>query len=224
LARMRGGGTVPPTISNLIKEATLMMTMRTKLLAAALFVGTLAAVLIPLANAQSPVGNDPVSGSRGNSGVPPRNDSPNAIPAPTRQHWEYKFVPSGSPANELQQSFADMGGDGWEFCGTYQFKEGTTPASQATLIFKRLKASGNPMGVLKAANPEPAAGEGGWILKKINLKDADVADIAKVLTPVFKNATITADLRTNTLVIRADTKTLDEMAPLIEKLDRPAKK
>jgi type II secretory pathway component GspD/PulD (secretin) len=57
----------------------------------------------------------------------------------------------------------------------------------------------------------------------VKLRNAEAAEIARVLKQVFNQSgvEITPDPRTNQLIVRADNKTLAELAALLEKLDIP---
>lgn len=70
-------------------------------------------------------------------------------------------------------------------------------------------------------NIPPAKSEVEPALKVITLKQVDAADLAKVLAPLFKDAKITADPRTKSLVVLADAKTFELLTALTERLDRP---
>ena len=62
-------------------------------------------------------------------------------------------------------------------------------------------------------------------LTVIALKNGSAADLADVLDRVFRSqgVMITPETRSNTLIIRADAKTLEELKALVEKLDVPGK-
>ena len=98
-------------------------------------------------------------------------------------------------------------------------------------------------GVSGIPPPEPASGGSGggapggggyWIpppapspekpLTVIALKHASAPDLGVVLEKVFSRAAlaITADSRTNSLIIRADDATMKDVKALIEKLDTPS--
>jgi type II secretory pathway component GspD/PulD (secretin) len=58
----------------------------------------------------------------------------------------------------------------------------------------------------------------------LNLKQARAADLASTLQQVFttEGVQVTASDRTNSLIIRADDKSLQDVKKLIEQLDVPA--
>jgi type II secretory pathway component GspD/PulD (secretin) len=53
----------------------------------------------------------------------------------------------------------------------------------------------------------------------LNLKHANAEVMAAVLKKLFPNVDMTADPRTNTLIVRADDKTLEELKGVLSKLD-----
>lgn len=73
--------------------------------------------------------------------------------------------------------------------------------------------SGLPMGAM--GGPPRAAGG----LTVLTLKHATANETAQLLKRVFPAAEVTADERTNQLVVRADAKTLEELQALLLKLD-----
>ena len=75
-----------------------------------------------------------------------------------------------------------------------------------------------------AALDAPAAERGGAGERPIHvfpLKNAKANDTVPVLQKVFTGLAVTADERTNSLIIRADQETLTEVAKLLERLDIP---
>lgn len=66
-----------------------------------------------------------------------------------------------------------------------------------------------------AGGPPRAAGG----LTVLTLKHALAGETAQLLKRVFPAAEVTADDRTNQLVVRADAKTLEELQALLVKLD-----
>jgi RNA polymerase sigma factor (sigma-70 family) len=166
------GGSVPPAILNLVKEATPMMTMRSKLAAAVLlFAGGLGAVLFPMANAQQPMGGKtgfaPQPGPGGGPGIgpgggpgtgssgPPRADSgiaPSAAMGASRsQQWEYKFVPA---EKNVREQFTELGNEGWEYCGPL-------PPPSGSMVFKRPKPPAPRGGGMGGGPGFPGVGPGG---------------------------------------------------------------
>jgi type II secretory pathway component GspD/PulD (secretin) len=75
---------------------------------------------------------------------------------------------------------------------------------------------GNPFGGGPGAAGPAAAG-----LTVLTLKHAQADEMGKLLRQVVVHADITADARTNQLIVRADAKTLDELKELLIKLDVP---
>jgi hypothetical protein len=72
-----------------------------------------------------------------------------------------------------------------------------------------------PMGGFPGgAGPKPIGG-----LTVLTLKHATTEELSPVLKRVFPGAEITADPRTNQLIIRADAKTLEELEALLNRLD-----
>ena len=71
-----------------------------------------------------------------------------------------------------------------------------------------------PMPGAPTGGPSRAAG-----LTVLTLKHAAAAETAQLLKRVFPTAEVTADDRTNQLVVRADAKTLEELQALLAKLD-----
>lgn len=178
-----------------------MALVRTKLAAAAVLVaGGLGAVLYPAAVAQQPGGATapPAVPARATSytqatpppatpAVPPTPAAGGAPgmamargSAPARAQWEYKFVAGGFPAKDFVQLFTDLGNDGWEFCGYYEFakeqladalkahpdKIVVKPGSLVTLMFKRAKGPAGgvvvmgtgpfmPPGMVPGGSPSP---------------------------------------------------------------------
>jgi RNA polymerase sigma factor (sigma-70 family) len=65
-------------------------------------------------------------------------------------------------------------------------------------------------------------GEEEPVLKRFVLKEVDGTDLAKVLSPLFKDAKIVADASTKSLLIEADAKTFERLTAVIELLERPA--
>jgi RNA polymerase sigma factor (sigma-70 family) len=67
------------------------------------------------------------------------------------------------------------------------------------------------------------AARGSATIEIMPLEDANAEEIAKILTEVFANqGTFQADKRSNSLVIKADAKTLDEVRVLLERLAKQA--
>jgi RNA polymerase sigma factor (sigma-70 family) len=56
----------------------------------------------------------------------------------------------------------------------------------------------------------------------ITLKHADANSLSNVLGRVFRNISVTADERTNSLIVNANSDTLDDVKMLIQRLDVPA--
>jgi hypothetical protein len=75
---------------------------------------------------------------------------------------------------------------------------------------------GAPMGVGAGGPPQAAGG-----LTLITLKHAAAGETATLLKRVFPSAEVTADDRTNQLIVRADPRTLEELQTLLTKLDVP---
>ena len=174
LSLICAGGTVPPAILNLVKEASPMLAMRSKLAAATLlFAGGLGTVFFPMANAQfsgssgvQPPLPGPGSGLPPGSGTsgPPRTDSGYAPPASTaKSQWEYKFlVPPQDNAGSLQglpayiKQFEELGNAGWEYCGPLPtVKDGNQ------LVFKRAKPPAPRMGGVTGFGTSPLMPPGG---------------------------------------------------------------
>jgi hypothetical protein len=77
-----------------------------------------------------------------------------------RTQWEYKFVTNWLSAKDAVKLFTDMGNDGWEFCGYYEFNKDQLPAaveaypdkivvkpgSSTALVFKRQKGGARVFG------------------------------------------------------------------------------
>lgn len=271
---VRAGGNVPAAVLNLAKGATPMMAMRAKLLAfSVVFAGGLGAVLFPMATAQYPSadegvgqpppsgrapkggGFNPVGGGEGSAGM-----GGGMVMLPLREQWEYKFSP---PAKDNVKLFADLGNEGWQYCGPMPSDAG------GALVFKRSKSTPPPSGFGPGAfgggagfgtppGPTPPAGSapspltppsgggssagpmvgsfGGGppsitpaapaqTLVIIPVKHGLATELSAVLERVFKgNVTITAESRTNSLIIRAHEGTQAEVKSLVEKLDAaPAK-
>lgn len=74
---------------------------------------------------------------------------------------------------------------------------------------------GLPMGGMGMGGPPRAAGG----LTVLTLKHATANETAQLLKRVFPAAEVTADERTNQLVVRSDAKTLEELQALLVKLD-----
>ncbi|VTR98948.1 sigma-70 family rna polymerase sigma factor : RNA polymerase sigma factor, sigma-70 family OS=Singulisphaera acidiphila (strain ATCC BAA-1392 / DSM 18658 / VKM B-2454 / MOB10) GN=Sinac_5383 PE=4 SV=1: Sigma70_r2: Sigma70_r4_2: Secretin_N [Gemmata massiliana] len=83
------------------------------------------------------------------------------------------------------------------------------------------EGSGPPFGGLPGSGPGmmPGGARGGAGLKVVVLKHAIAEELVPVLKKVFPNAEITADARTNQLIVRADTELFQEVSKLLEKLD-----
>ncbi len=151
------GGVVPPAVSKLVSEVMPMSFLRTKLAAAVVLTGGLAALVFPIASAQQeqPGGAPPGfgSGARGGGG-PPTPPGPAGGPAgpvgpppaaggggfaggmmSARALWEYKFVVAKLPAKEFVKLFTDMGNDGWEYCGTLKGGFGDNQIAEAKKTF-----------------------------------------------------------------------------------------
>ncbi len=77
---------------------------------------------------------------------------------------------------------------------------------------------GMPPGMGPAAKPEA-------VFNVFVLKQANADEMVKVLQKLFPNGTMTADPRTNSIILRGDEKTLDDVRMLITRLDslEPAK-
>ena len=61
-------------------------------------------------------------------------------------------------------------------------------------------------------------------LTVLALKSASAVELAEVLEKVFRTGvTITAEPRTNSLIISTDEKTLEDVKALVERLDEPNK-
>ncbi|MBP3959849.1 sigma-70 family RNA polymerase sigma factor [Gemmata sp. G18] len=78
--------------------------------------------------------------------------------------------------------------------------------------------SGLPGGA-PGTGPKPGGANAGAGLKVVVLKHAVAEELVPVLKKVFPNAEITAEARTNQLIVRADTELFQEMSKLLEKLD-----
>jgi type II secretory pathway component GspD/PulD (secretin) len=70
---------------------------------------------------------------------------------------------------------------------------------------------GGPVG----GAPKPLATN----LNIFNLKFANAPDMVAVLKQLFPNADMTADPRTNTIIVRAEDATLDELRAIVTRLD-----
>lgn len=80
-------------------------------------------------------------------------------------------------------------------------------------VWSQEALEGGRMDAQKAGEP---------ILKRFVLKEADVTDLAKVLSPFFKDARIVADPHTKSLLVQGASKTLDRLTTVIALLDQPA--
>lgn len=72
--------------------------------------------------------------------------------------------------------------------------------------------------------PGPGGAKPTTTLTVFTLKHANAADIVAVLKQLFPNADMTADMRTNAVIFRADAATLDDLRALLAKLDTEVSK
>jgi RNA polymerase sigma factor (sigma-70 family) len=279
---VRAGGTIPAAVLNLAKGASPMMAMRAKMLAfSVVFAGGLGAVLFPMATAQPPGGGggqpslpggtpkkgsgafNPLGGGGSGASMGPGGG---VVMLPLREQWEYKFSPS---AKDNAKLFADLGNEGWQYCGPMPSEVIAGNTMQAgMLVFKRSKNPPLPSGatsgvhgggsgfgappgggVFGASPPgalTPPSGGGSsagpmvgsfggespsvtpaapaQTLVIIPVKNGIATELSAVLERVFKgSATISAESRTNSLIIRANEATHSEVKSLVDKLDTAAK-
>ena len=83
---------------------------------------------------------------------------------------------------------------------------------------------GGPLGGLIGGGagmppPGPGGARPATMINVFSLKNANAADLVAVLTKLYPNTEMTADPRTNTLIVRGNETTLDELKALISRLD-----
>ncbi len=82
--------------------------------------------------------------------------------------------------------------------------------------------SGGPLG--PAMGPGPGGPKPEAVFNVFVLKQAKSEEMVTVLQKLFPNGTLTADPRTNSIILRGDGKTLEELKALLDKLDVPVPK
>jgi type II secretory pathway component GspD/PulD (secretin) len=128
--------------------------------------------------------------------------------------WEYKYAQFGDADYERKAN--ELGKDGWEM---------VTAVGGSNFFFKRPKAvqaaafpAKNPRAAQPGPGEEGAADAGG--MEVITLKNADANAVVTALTTLFAGRSVIAPVgQSNSLIVRANKATLDEIKKLVEQLD-----
>jgi RNA polymerase sigma factor (sigma-70 family) len=130
---------------------------------------------------------------------------------PTTKVFPLKYIKAADAANALTDILA---GSGLKFTADPKGAAFTVSGDLAAL--KKFTASIEK--IIEDAEAKAAAKPAAF-LNIMNLKNAQAGEMVTVLKPLFPKADMTADPRTNAVIVRGDQQTLDDIRMLVARLD-----
>jgi RNA polymerase sigma factor (sigma-70 family) len=220
------GGAVSESVLHLSQGVTHMALTKTKLLAAAAVVAAAVGAsvwsnrAVPTADAQHP--QQPPQAAQADAYRSAlanyyRVQGATSAARPAGAQWEYKYVQFGDDGYEKKAN--ELGKDGWEMVaavgqGNFFFKRPKPGGAATTTTLPRVRSSLN-----RNAPGDPTA-DGDAATELIPLKNGDAARMANTLAALFDGRlVVSAEERSNALILKGPAALVKEAKELIEKLD-----
>lgn len=141
--------------------------------------------------------------------------------------WEYKFVDAKNDRKAFEAAITQHGKEGWEFCSSERFAQG-----ELVLVFKK-KRGGDFGGVPGISGwrgdwrdviERATAGKGEPDSITAKLKHTSASDVVAAIQKVVgKDVAVSADPKTNSVVVAGNHTAIKEVLRIIEELDAKPK-